>query len=367
MTKEKNHTDKSALKVQEGIEQPASLNPALARGLNKFKKEKLDPDAFLQGILKGNRSLLGRAITLIESELAAEKEMARQLISHCLPHAGKSIRIGITGVPGAGKSTFIESFGLQMIAQGMKVAVLAIDPSSSRTKGSILGDKTRMENLSVHPDAFIRPSASSGTLGGVARATRESVILCEAAGFDLIIIETVGVGQSETAVSQIVDFFLLLMLAGSGDELQGIKRGIMEMADLIVINKADGDNIRKAELAKMEYEKALHLFPALPNGWTPLVLTASAIYKNGLDAIWEKIDQFVVMMKENKWFGQNRQQQALSILRESIAQNLTSNFFDNTIIKQSLNRFEKQILEEQISPYEAAQKMLEEYFSTINK
>ena len=359
--------DHSALKVQSGIEQPSSLNPALSKGLHQFIKGKPSPDIFLQGVLQGNRSMLGRAITLIESELPTEKEIARQLISKCLPYAGKSIRIGITGVPGAGKSTFIESFGLQMIEHGKKVAVLAIDPSSSRTKGSILGDKTRMEELSTHPHAFIRPSASSGTLGGVARATRESIILCEAAGFDLIIIETVGVGQSETAVAQIVDFFLLLMLAGGGDELQGIKRGIMEMADLIVINKADGDNICKAELAKKEYENALHLFPALPNGWIPKVTTASAIYKTGLESIWETIRLFIEMMKNNSWFAKNRQQQSLSILRESITQSLTSGFFDNKTIKQLLEVVKQQILDEKISPYEASQQLLEKYFQEIKK
>jgi LAO/AO transport system kinase len=367
MSKKNSPKDPSALKVQQGIEQPATLNPALSLGLHRFKKDKPSPEIFLQGILDGNRSMLGRAITLIESELPAEKETARQLINQCLPYSGKSIRIGITGIPGAGKSTFIESFGLQMIEHGMKVAVLAIDPSSSRTKGSILGDKTRMEELSTHPHAFIRPSASSGTLGGVARATRESVILCEAAGFDLIIIETVGVGQSETAVAQIVDFFLLLMLAGGGDELQGIKRGIMEMADLIVINKADGDNIRKAELAKKEYENALHLFPALTNGWVPQVTTASSIYKTGLESIWKTIETFVELMKNNGWFAKNRQQQSLSILRESITQSLTSGFFENKTIRRLIKAVEQQIMDEKISPYEASQKLLEKYFLEIKK
>jgi LAO/AO transport system kinase len=367
MSKKNNPKKHSALKVQQGIEQPSSLNPALGEGLQRFKKDKPSAGAFLEGILAGNRSMLGRAITLIESELPQEKEIARQLINQCLPYSGKSIRIGITGVPGAGKSTFIESFGLQMIAMGKKTAVLAIDPSSSRTKGSILGDKTRMEELSIHANAFIRPSASSGTLGGVARATRESIILCEAAGFDLIIIETVGVGQSETAVAQIVDFFLLLMLSGGGDELQGIKRGIMEMADLIVINKADGDNVHKAELAKKEYENALHLFPALPNGWVPQLTTASAIYKTGLKTIWEIIETFVEMMQKNGWFIKNRQQQSLSILRNSIMQSLNSGFFDNKTIKLLLKKYEQQILEEKISPYEAGQKLLEKYFNEIKK
>lgn len=367
MSKKNNPKDYSALKVQQGIEQPSSLNPALSDRLHRFKKDKPTPEIILHGILNGNRSMLGRAITLIESELPNEKEAARQLINQCLPYSGKSIRIGITGVPGAGKSTFIESFGLQMIGRGMKVAVLAIDPSSARTKGSILGDKTRMEELSTHTNAFIRPSASSGTLGGVARATRESIILCEAAGFDLIIIETVGVGQSETAVAQIVDFFLLLMLAGGGDELQGIKRGIMEMADLIVINKADGDNIQKAKLAKKEYENALHLFPALPNNWIPKVTIASAIYKTGLESIWENIETHIKMMQQNGWFVKNRQQQSLTILRESITQSLNSGFFDNKTIRHLLKKSEQQILEEKISPYEASQNLLERYFTEARK
>jgi len=239
---------------------------------------------------------------LIESNLSEDKIATQELIQLCLPHSGKSLRIGITGVPGVGKSTFIETFGLNLIKEDHKVAVLAIDPSSKRTKGSILGDKTRMEILSNNKYAFIRPSASTGTLGGVAKATREALILCEAAGYDIIMIETVGVGQSETAVSQLVDFFLLLMLAGGGDELQGIKRGIMEMADLVVINKADGDNITKAKLAASGYKSALHLFPALPNGWMPDVLTASAIGNKGINLVWEKINEFVSQTKANGFF-----------------------------------------------------------------
>ncbi|MCF6172163.1 MAG: methylmalonyl Co-A mutase-associated GTPase MeaB [Bacteroidales bacterium] len=359
--------DNSALRVQPGVTQPSNLNPELSTGLHRFKKEKPSTEAFLKGIRAGNRSMLGRAITLIESELVGEKETARKLINLCLPYSGKSVRLGITGVPGAGKSTFIESFGLQMIARGKKVAVLAIDPSSTRTKGSILGDKTRMEALSTHPGAFVRPSATSGTLGGVARATRESIILCEAAGFDFIIVETVGVGQSETAVAQIVDFFLLLMLAGGGDELQGIKRGIMEMADLVVINKADGDNVRKAGLAKKEYENALHLFPALANGWAPQVITASAVFRTGLDAVWEQIETYVKLMRLNGWFDKHRQQQDLFLLRESINQSLSSAFFENEAIKGLVKGYKQQITEGKLSPYEAAQKLLEKYFAEMKK
>lgn len=364
MNKKKNNLD-SALSVQRGIDQPSQVNPALSGGLNKFRKEKLSVDTLLNGILAGDRSMLSRGITLIESSRTDDQEIARQLVNKCLPYSGKSLRLGITGVPGAGKSTFIETFGIYLIEQKQKVAVLAIDPSSQRSKGSILGDKTRMESLSTNSNAFIRPSASSGTLGGVARATREAVILCEAAGFDLIIIETVGVGQSETSVAQIVDFFLLLMLAGGGDELQGIKRGIMEMADLIVINKSDGDNQKKAGLAKREFENALHLFPLLPSGWSPKVLTASALYGKGLTDIWNSIESYVKLTKENNYFNENRQSQSIHILYDTIRQSLSNRFFDKPEIKQSLKTYEQKILKSQISPYQAAQQLLELYYKSI--
>jgi LAO/AO transport system kinase len=365
--KEKDKSPDSALNVQKGVDQPSQVNPALAKGLKQFKKEKPTVKTYVEGILAGDRSMLSRAITLIESIRPDDQEIARELINECLPHSGKSIRLGITGVPGAGKSTFIESFGNFLINDGHKVAVLAIDPSSQRSKGSILGDKTRMESLSTNKNAFIRPSASAGTLGGVARATREAVILCEAAGFNLIIIETVGVGQSETAVSKIVDFFLLLMLAGSGDELQGIKRGIMEMADLIVINKADGDNIKKAQLAKREFKNALHLFPLLPSGWAPKVLTASALNSIGLENIWLAIDEYVSLTKSNGYFKSHRQEQSLDILRDSITQNLNISFFDQPEIKSILNKYEDKILSDLISPYEAARILLQEYFKGLKK
>ena len=238
-------------------------------------QKRLTPDQYQQGILSGNRLVLSRAITLAESTLPADQELARQVLEAVLPHTGKSVRVGITGVPGVGKSTFIEAFGQHFTTQGRKLAVLAIDPTSQRSKGSILGDKTRMEQLSVNPKAYIRPSPAGQSLGGVTNATRQAMLLCEAAGFDTIFIETVGVGQSETAVHSMTDFFLLLMLAGAGDELQGIKRGIMEMADALVITKADGENMRKATAAKAEYQSALHLFPAAESNWSPKVLTCS--------------------------------------------------------------------------------------------
>lgn len=253
----------SALTERAGVEQPMQVNPNFKR----HRKTELTVDDYVKGILDGNRTILSRAITMIESENPAHIAMAQDIIERCLPHSGNSLRVGITGVPGVGKSTFIESFGGMLTSQGHKLAVLAIDPSSERTKGSILGDKTRMETLSVDPNAFIRPSPSGSALGGVARKTRESIILCEAAGFDVILVETVGVGQSETVVKSMVDFFLLLMLAGAGDELQGIKRGIMEMADALVINKADGDNLHKARMAASQYRAALRLFPKSDNGW----------------------------------------------------------------------------------------------------
>jgi LAO/AO transport system kinase len=363
----KEKSDESALNVQKGIDQPSQVNPALAKGLGRFRKEKPDVETLFTGIRAGDRSMLSRAITLIESARADDQEVARTLINRCLPFTGNSIRLGITGVPGAGKSTFIESFGIYLIEQKHQVAVLAIDPSSQRSGGSILGDKTRMESLSTHPHAFIRPSASSGTLGGVARATREAVILCEAAGFDLIIIETVGVGQSETAVAQIVDFFLLLMLSGGGDELQGIKRGIMEMADLIVINKADGDNKKKAALSKREYENALHLFPLADSGWSPQVVTASALYSRGLEKIWEIIGEFAELTKDNGFFERHRQSQSIQILHDSISQSLIQAFMSQPEMKEAVKDLERRILDKDISPYEAADVVLKAYFEMMRK
>jgi len=302
--------------------------------------------------------------------LPEDKNDARELIQKCLPHSGNSLRIGITGVPGAGKSTFIETFGLNLIKEGHKVAVLAIDPSSTRTKGSILGDKTRMETLSINLHAFIRPSASKGTLGGVARATREALILCEAADYNIIMVETVGVGQSETAVVQMVDFFLLLMLAGGGDELQGIKRGVMEMADLIVINKADGDNIRKAELAARGYKNALHLFPAMPNGWLPDVITTSALGNTGIDRVWTKINDFVSQTRSNGFFEKNRREQAYTIVTDAIEERLKTNFYSDNEISESMNSYKTKIFnndstQDDINPYEVARLLLEKYFKKL--
>jgi len=359
--------DKSALKVNAGVEKPDSVNPALRNKLKKFKKPLSKAGDYFNGIRQGDRAVLSRAITLIESVRQEDKILARKLIQKCLPFSGNSVRLGITGVPGVGKSTFIEAFGLHLIEKGHQVAVLAIDPSSTRTKGSILGDKTRMEQLSSHPKAFIRPSASAGTLGGIAQQTRESILLCEAAGFDRIFVETVGVGQSETAVSKIVDFFLLLMLAGGGDELQGIKRGIMEMADLIVIHKADGTNKQQALLAKQAYENALHLFPKLSNGWQPKVLTASSVTGQGISEINHQIGLFLQLTQSNGFFEKNRQQQALNIMEDSIEEAIHSHFFQQEEIQKQLKSYRYQILEGKISPYEVANNLFKSYLKKLSQ
>jgi LAO/AO transport system kinase len=352
---------KSALKVNEGVEQPPIVNPNIRR----FKKKrKLTAKEYIDGILKGDMSVLSMAITLIESSLPAHKELAEEIIEGCLPHSGNSIRIGITGVPGVGKSTFIEALGMDIINKGHKLAVLAIDPSSERTKGSILGDKTRMEELSVNDNAFIRPSPSAGSLGGVARKTRESVILCEAAGFDIIFIETVGVGQSETAVHSMVDFFLLLMLAGAGDELQGIKRGIMEMADAIAITKCDGSNIDKANMARVEYQNALHLFPPQPSGWTPIVKTCSSVTKEGVSDVWQTVLDYKTLVTENKFMENRRNEQAKYWMYETINEQLRHSFYEDQDVKQKLEQFEKDVISNKMSSFNAAHVLLNQY---INK
>jgi LAO/AO transport system kinase len=347
----------SALKVQEGIEQPSQINPHFISH-RKVKRE-LSVEEYIQGVLAGNRVVLSQAITLIESSLQKHYEISQQIIAGCLPYSGNSIRIGITGVPGVGKSTFIEAFGKMLTSQGHKIAVLAIDPSSERSKGSILGDKTRMEELSVDDNAFIRPSPSAGSLGGVARKTRESIILCEAAGFNRIIVETVGVGQSETAVHSMVDFFLLLMLSGAGDELQGIKRGIMEMADAIIINKADGDNVNKANLAKAQYASALHLFPPSPSKWSPVALTCSSYTKTGIQEVIDVIQQFFELTQANGYFKSHRMDQAKYTLAEFTNKAMLDMFYTNPVIKLELHKIEKEVVEGKKSPYIAGAEMIE--------
>lgn len=345
----------SALIVNSGVKQPPIINPNAAKMLKKRLGRTLESAAYLQGILAGDIPLLAQAITLTESTLAEDRQKAHALMAACLPHSGKSIRIGITGVPGVGKSTFIEAFGKYLIGRGHRLAVLAIDPSSERSKGSILGDKTRMESLSVHPKAFIRPSPSGGSLGGVARKTREAVILCEAAGFDVVIIETVGVGQSETAVHSMTDFFLLLMLAGAGDGLQGIKRGIMEMSDLLVINKADGQNVDKALKAMTLYRSALHLFPPSPSGWAPTALTASSIEETGLDTVLQTILEYMELTQNNGFFQQRRRDQAVYWMQESIDEAILQRFYARPEITQALASYRQRVADGTLDPFQAAQ------------
>ncbi len=317
-----------------------------------------DPGYYIQGVLDANRLMLSRTITLIESSLPTHQEMVRGIVEQLLPHTGNAIRLGITGVPGAGKSTFIDSFGSLLTQRGHRVAVLAIDPSSTRSGGSILGDKTRMLNLSVNDNAFIRPSPSGGTLGGVARKTRETMLVCEAAGFDVIIIETVGVGQSETTVSSMVDFFLVLMIAGAGDELQGIKKGVLEVADAIVINKADGDNKRRAELARREYETALHLLTPGSKDWSPPVLTCSSLKQTGLDEIWEMIGQHRSVMLTNGEHEQRRKQQALDWMHFLLSEGLKNWFYSHPEIDRELPQLTIDIINQKISPAAAASQLL---------
>ncbi len=330
--------------------------------IKQMRKKQPAADDLINGILKGDKTALSRAITLVESTKPEHLEKANAIIQACLPHANKSVRIGITGVPGVGKSTFIEAFGKHLTSLGKKVAVLAVDPSSTISHGSILGDKTRMEELVKDDNAYIRPSASGETLGGVARKTRETIILCEACGFDTIIIETVGVGQSETAVHSMVDFFLLLKISGAGDELQGIKRGIMEMADAIVINKADGDNIAKAKLAKTEFNRALHLFPAKKSGWIPTAATCSAITKEGIDKVWKTISDYLELVKSNGYFQEKRKDQNQFWMMETINEQLKSNFYNHSDIIKLLEENKKAVQNDELSPFAAAMILLKKYF-----
>lgn len=325
------------------------------------RRKRLSVAEYVEGILNQNRVIYSQAITLVESHLEQDQEIAQEILEKILPHTGKSIRLGITGVPGVGKSTFIESFGKYITSQNKKLAVLAIDPSSQRTKGSIMGDKTRMEELSIDKLAYIRPSASGKSLGGVARKTRETMLICEAAGYEVVFIETVGVGQSETQVKNMVDFFLLLMLAGAGDELQGIKKGIMEMADLIVINKADGENLQKAKIAQNEYSNALHLFPPSENNWYAKVLTCSALENRGIPEVWQEILNYQTQMQENTFWQKNRKFQNLTWMHESIKQTLEDNFYQTELIKTQIPRMEALINEAKIPAFKAAQKLLDLY------
>jgi LAO/AO transport system kinase len=349
------------LSVTQGVSSPPPVNPYLKE---RKKRQSFTPGEYVEQILKGNITVLSQAVTLLESQKNEHQHIAQEVIEKCLPYSGHSVRIGITGVPGAGKSTSIDAFGMHLIHdRHKKLAVLAIDPSSERSKGSILGDKTRMEEISREMDAFIRPSPSAGSLGGVARKTRETIILCEAAGFDTIFVETVGVGQSETAVHSMVDFFLLIQLAGTGDELQGIKRGIMEMADGIIVNKADGNNIEKAGLAAAQYRNALHLFPLPPSGWSPKVLTYSGYYKIGISEIWDMVYDYIAFTQKNDYFNLRRNSQAKYWMYESINEQLKNHFYQSAEIERELLRKEKQVLNSEISSFTAAKQMLDLYFN----
>lgn len=359
MARKKN---KSALSVSVGVPQPSSVNERALEQIRRSRKITTGPDELFKGIRSGDRTALSKAITLIESALPEHQLIAQTLIQKCLPFAGNSLRLGITGVPGAGKSTFIESFGNSLLRDDHKLAVLAIDPSSERSGGSILGDKTRMETLAGQEKAFIRPSPSGGTLGGVARKTRESVILCEAAGYDIIIVETVGVGQSETTVHSMVDFFLVLMIPGAGDELQGMKRGIMEMADAILINKADGDNIDRAQRAKTEYANALHLFPLPPSGWAPKVVTCSSTEGAGVQEVWEMIGSYKKHAKSNGFFDRRRSEQGTYWMYQTLNEGLKLRFFNDPKVSKRLEELERMMENDQISSFAAAVELLEKFF-----
>jgi LAO/AO transport system kinase len=332
--------------------------------LKNSVSNRLSLEDFIQEISRGNSVVLAQAITLAESKLDDDRVLAEQVIEKLLPATGNSVRIGITGVPGVGKSTFIEAFGKQLTALKKKVAILTIDPSSSKTKGSILGDKTRMEELSKDPLAFIRPTAAGLTLGGVADRTREAILLCEAAGYEIIIIETVGVGQSETAVRNMVDFFLLLMLAGAGDQLQGIKKGIMEMADGIVITKADGENIKRANQACTDFQYALHLFSESESTWKATVITSSALEMKGIAETWHLIQQYVQLTRSNRYFDQQRNQQDLIWFRENIQQRLTQEMMRSTSITSKMKLLEDRIIQKTILPSSAAKELINEFLSS---
>ncbi|MEH6405639.1 MAG: methylmalonyl Co-A mutase-associated GTPase MeaB [Leeuwenhoekiella sp.] len=335
-----------------------NINKESAKKILEQRRQIPDLDNLITNLLNGNTTALSRSITFIESTATQHQEQAQQIIEACLPRAGKSLRIGITGVPGVGKSTFIEVLGNLLIKKGKKVAVLAVDPTSSISHGSILGDKTRMETLVNSKNAFIRPSASGDSLGGVARKTRESIILCEAAGYDVILVETVGVGQSEVAVHSMTDFFLLLKISGAGDELQGIKRGIIEMADAIFINKADGENIKAAKLAKNAFAKALHLYPPKTNGWIPKVEICSALHNEGIEEIWEVFAEYFKQSKSSGFFDENRTHQNSYWLKNTVENALKDAFYQKPAVKEQLSVVLAQISAGEITPFQAAQQLL---------
>lgn len=356
-----NSKEFAGLQVNQGVVQPSNINPYLKRA--RFRRHEMSVGEMVEGIVKGDVTILSQAVTLVESVNPNHQKKAQEVIDKCLPYSGNSVRIGISGVPGAGKSTSIDEFGIHVLDRfGGKLAVLAIDPSSERSKGSILGDKTRMEKLSVRKESFIRPSPSAGSLGGVARKTRETIILCEAAGYDKIFVETVGVGQSETACHSMVDFFLLIQLAGTGDELQGIKRGIMEIADGIVINKCDGNNVDKCHLAATNFRNALHFFPAPDSGWMPKVLCYSGFYGTGVKEVWDMVYEYIDFVKGNGYFDYRRNEQNKYWMYETINESLRNNFYNNELIQKSLQEYEQRVLRGEKTSFAAAHDLLDIYY-----
>ena len=360
-----NNEEYKGLQVNAGVGSQPIINPYRVR--QRYKAPELSVNDYVEGIRKGDVSILGRAVTLVESTAPQHQAIAQEVIEKCLPYSGNSRRIGITGVPGAGKSTSIDVFGLHVLKEGGRLAVLAIDPSSERSRGSILGDKTRMEKLSQEKDAFIRPSPSAGSLGGVARKTRETIVLCEAAGYDNIFVETVGVGQSETAVHSMVDFFLLIQLAGTGDELQGIKRGIMEMADGIVINKCDGDNVERAKLAASQFRNALFLFPPSASRWKPEVITYSGYYNQGVDVVWDMIDRYFAYVKKTGYFEKKRNEQAKYWMVETIDEQLRKHFYSIPEVRALMEQKEIRVLNNEQSSFTAAKDVLDCYFRKLKE
>lgn len=339
----------------------APLNPDLNDQTAAPRPDHRSADDYVTGILEGNRVTLSQAITLLESTRSDDRETARSVVEQCLPHSGDSIRVAVTGVPGVGKSTFIETLGQRLVAEGHHLAVLTVDPSSERSKGSILGDKTRMGALASTEDAFIRPSPTAGTLGGVAPKTREAILLCEAAGYDTVFVETVGVGQSEITVYSMVDVFLLLTLAGAGDELQGIKRGIIEVADAIAINKADGENREAAETARAEYEKALRLLADTESGWDPPVLTCSAQTGDGVEAVWSAVERYRAYTQETGFFEEQRRRQARHWMHQTIERRLQDDFFSDADVEAAREEIEAAVLNGDLSSVAAAERLLDVY------
>ena len=357
----KKQSNKTALRENKGVSKQETTSKEAISNLKKNRQKVLSTDELLKGILQRNTAALSRSITLIESQNEAHKSKASTLIEKSLEHTKPSIRIGITGVPGVGKSTFIEALGTYLTKLGSRVAVLAVDPSSSLTKGSVLGDKTRMYSLVNNPNAFIRPSAAGNTLGGVARRTRETISLCEAAAYDVILIETVGVGQSETAVHSMVDFFLLLKLPGAGDELQGIKRGIIELADAIVINKADGNTVKTAKLAQQEFKRALHLYPLRYSNWTPKVLLCSALENKGIENCWKLIQDYIKEVKKEGYFIKKRQEQSILCLKQALENQLKEQFFNTPLMHKELETQTRLIKLNKRSPFAAAEHLINVY------